>query len=140
MSEQNVELHRSVAAAYTARDVEAFIACFDPGVEFHTEFAALGGRYHGRDGVRAFLRDFEEAWGAEMRIEPETYFDLGDTTLLFLVARARGSRSGAEVAMPTSHAIRWRDGLVISFRGYANRDDALRDLGVSEDALVPIEP
>jgi hypothetical protein len=42
--------------------------------------------------------------------------------------------------MPTTHVIRWRDGLVISFRGYASRTDALSDLGVSEDALVPIEP
>jgi ketosteroid isomerase-like protein len=140
MSEQNVELHRRAAAAFTSGDVEAFIACFDPSVEFHTEFAEMGGLYYGHDGLRRFLRDFEDAWGGEMRIEPEAYFDLGETTLLFLVARARGSRSGAAVVMSTAHAIRWRDGLVISFRGYAGRDGALADLGVSQDALDAIDP
>jgi ketosteroid isomerase-like protein len=140
MSEQNVELHRRVAAAFTAGDVEAFIACFDPSVEFHTEFADVGGLYHGQDGLRRFLRDFEDAWGGKMRIEPEAYFDLGDTTLLFLTARARGTRSGAEVVMSTAHAIRWRDGLVISFRGYAGREGALADLSLSQDALDAIDP
>jgi ketosteroid isomerase-like protein len=140
VSEANVELHRRAAAAYTARDVEAFIACFDPSVEFRTEFAALGGWYRGHGGIRKFLRDFEDAWGADMRIEPEAYFDLGERTLLFLTAYGRGSGSGAEVVMSTSHVIRWRDGLAISFRGYSNRTDALSELGVSEDMLVPIDP
>lgn len=140
MSERNVELHRRAAAAFTAGDAEAFIACFDRDVEFHTEFAEMGGLYHGHDGLRRFLRDFEDAWGGEMRIEPETYFDLGETTLLFLVARARGSHSGAEVVMSTAHAIRWRDGLAISFRGYAGRDGVLADLDVSRDVLDAIDP
>lgn len=75
-----------------------------------------------------------------MRIEPEAYFDLGETTLLFLVARARGSSSGAEVVMATAHVLTWRDGLAISFRGYAGREGALADLGVSRDALQAIDP
>jgi ketosteroid isomerase-like protein len=140
MSEQNVEHHRRLAAAFTARDVERFIAYFDPSVEFRTEFAALGGVYHGHDGMRKFLADFEDAWGREMRIEPEAYFDLGERTALFLVAYARGGHSGAQVAMATTHVITWRDGLVVSFRGYAQRKDALGELGVSEDTLVPIAP
>jgi ketosteroid isomerase-like protein len=140
MSEQNVEHHRRLAAAFTARDVERFIAYFDPSVEFRTEFAALGGVYHGQDGMRKFLADFQDAWGREMRIEPKAYFDLGERTALFLVAYARGSRSGAQVAMPTTHVITWRDGLAIYFRGYPGRDGALADLGVCADALQAIDP
>jgi len=119
MSEQNVELHRRTAAAFTSGDVEAFLACFHPNVEFHTEFAEMGGLYHGHDGLRRFLRDFEDAWGGEMRIEPEAYFDLGETTLLFLVARARGTRSGADrdVDGPRDQVVRWPRDLLQGLRG-----------------------
>jgi ketosteroid isomerase-like protein len=140
MSEQNVELHRRAAAAFTAGDLEALIACFHPNIELHTEFAEMGGLYHGHDGLRRWWRDFDDAWGGGMRIEPEAYFDLGATTLLFLVARARGSSSGAEVVMATAHAITWCDGLAIYFRGYPGRDGALADLGVCADALQAIDP
>jgi hypothetical protein len=35
---------------------------------------------------------------------------------------------------------KWRDGLAIYYKSYVNREDALRDLGVSEDELEPIAP
>ena len=35
---------------------------------------------------------------------------------------------------------RWRDGLMVYGKAYVHREDALRDLGVSEDALEPIAP
>src|SRR5204862_3611672 len=41
-----------------ARDFEAFIATCDPSIEFHTEFSAVGGGYHGHDRLPTFLRDW----------------------------------------------------------------------------------
>jgi len=140
MSQENLELHRRNVELWHARDFEAFIATCDPSIEFHTEFSAVGGGYHGHDGLRKFLRDFEDAWGDEIRLEPEAYFDLGEHTLAFHVLHGRGSHSGAEVAMPVAHVFRWRDGLAIYFKAYYHREDALRDLGVSEDSLEPISP
>jgi hypothetical protein len=104
-------------------------------------FATVGGAvYCGHDGLRRLFRDFEDVWGDEIGIEPEAYFDLGEHTLVFQVARGRGRQSGAEVAMPYAEVARWRDGLCVYFKGYANREDALRDLGVSKDVLEPISP
>jgi hypothetical protein len=141
VSEQNVELHRRAIEAFNARDMEAFIAFSDPQSEFHSAFAAVGGAvYHGHDGLRQLFSDFEEAWGEEFHLEPEAYFDLGEHTLSFYVAQGRGRRSGAEVEMPAAAVTKWRQGLCIYFKGYAHREDALRDLGVSEDALEPIAP
>jgi hypothetical protein len=140
MSERKVELLRRFVEAYNARDTEAFIAGCDPSVEAHTAFAAVGGVYHGHGGMRSWQQDVEDIWGEEIRIEPEAYFDLGRDTLLFFVLSGRGRSSGVEVAMPIATVFRWRDGLIICFKGYANRADALRDLGVSEDDLEPIEP
>ena len=49
MSQENVDLHRRNVEMWHARDIEAFIALFDPSIEFHTEFSAVGGGYHGHD-------------------------------------------------------------------------------------------
>jgi uncharacterized protein len=141
MSEENVELHRRASVAYNAHDLEAVIGYFDPSIEFHSAFAALaGGVYRGHDGVREYFRDLGDAWGEEIRGEVEAFFDLGEDTLAFYVLHGRGRQSGAEVAMPLAQVARWRDGLVVYFKVYAHREDALSDLGVSEDSLEPIEP
>jgi hypothetical protein len=42
--------------------------------------------------------------------------------------------------MPSALVARWREDLIVSLKGYARREDALSDLGVSEDALEPIAP
>ena len=141
MSEQNVELHRRVVEAFNAHDIEAMIAYCDPSIDWHSHFAAVGGAvYHGHDGMRKWWRDLEDIWGDEIRIEPEVYFDVGEHTLTFNALRGRGRQSGAEVALTAAQLLRWRDGLAIRMKGYAHREDALRDLGVSEDALEPIAP
>jgi ketosteroid isomerase-like protein len=141
MSERDIELGRRIIEAYNARDVEAYIAYCDPSIEFHSAFSSVGGAvYHGHDGVRKFFRDMQDAWGGVIRIEPEAYFDLGDHTLAFYALHARGRHSGVEVAMPSAVVARWRDGLIVYFKAYAHREDALRDLGVTEDELERIAP
>jgi ketosteroid isomerase-like protein len=139
--DRNVELHRCWTEAFNTRDVEAVVASCDPSIEFHSSFAAVGGGvYHGHDGMRGYFRDLEETWGDEIRVEPEAYFDLGQHVLAFYVVHGRGRHSGVEVAMPIAYAYRWRDGLMVYLKGYVHKEDALRDLGVSEDQLEPIDP
>ena len=142
MSQENVQLHRRLVAAFNhARDIEAFIACLDPSVEYHSVMTVPGGGvYKGREGVRRYFGDFRDAWGDEFRVEPEAFFDLGSQTLMFYLLRGRGRQSGAEVAMPGAQVCGWRDGLMVYGNAYAHREDALSDLGVSEDELEPISP
>src|SRR5437870_7117502 len=142
MSETNVELHRRVMEAFNARDLEALTSCCDPRIEFHPLLAAsLGGEtvYQGHDGMHRWHRDFEEVWD-EIRVEPENYFDLGEHTLVFHVVHARGRQSSAEVTKPEAQVARWRDGLCVYWKSYQDRDEALCDLGVTEDELEPIAP
>jgi hypothetical protein len=141
ISEQNVELYRRLVETFNARDVEAFVAGFDPSAEFQSVFAAVGGAaYHGHDDLPRYFRDLEDAWGDEIRIEPQVYFDLGEHTLLFLLFHGRGRHSGAEVVMPVALVARWCEGLIVHLRSYASREDALGDLGVSLSDLKPIDP
>src|SRR5438128_2704187 len=141
MSERNVELARRWVEAYNARDIKALISCCDPSIEFHAVYAAVGGGvYHGHDGLREFFRDVEDAWGDESRLEPERYFDLGAHSLAYHVFHAHGSHSGVQVGMPLTQVGRWSDGLCVYLKSYADRNEALAELGVSEDELKPIEP
>ena len=141
MSQENVELHRRVIEAYNAQDVEAFIALCDPSIEVHSVFAAVdGGVYHGHDGLRNLTTTSRTPGERRSASNPRHYFDLGERTLVFYVLHGRGRQSGAEVTMPLAQVVRWRDGLGVYFKAYAHREDALRDLGVSEDALERIEP
>jgi ketosteroid isomerase-like protein len=141
MSQENVELHRRAIEAFNAHDVEAFIALCDPSVEANSVFAAVGdGVYRGHDGLRRFFSDAGDAWGDQIRGDGKAFFDLGEDTLAFYVLHGRGRQSGAEVTMPLAQVVRWRDGLVVYFKVYAHREDALRDLGLSEDELEPIDP
>jgi ketosteroid isomerase-like protein len=141
VSRQNVELLRRLVETFNARDVEAFVACFDPSAEFQSVFAAVGGAvYSGHDDLPRYFQDLTDAWGDEIRIEPETYFDLGERTLLFLFFHGRGRLSGAEVAMSPALVASWREGVILHMRSYADREDALSDLGVSDKDLKPIAP
>jgi ketosteroid isomerase-like protein len=141
VSERNIDLHRRLVAAINAKDSDAFIALCDPDIEIHPTIAAVSGAvYHGHDGVQKWRGDIQEAWGDEFRLEPEAYFDLGDQTLAFYLARGRGTQSGLEIGAPHAHVCRWSDGLCVYYKGYPDKRDALVDLGLSEDALEPIAP
>jgi ketosteroid isomerase-like protein len=141
VSEHNVELYRRAVEAFNARDLDAMLVVVDPSCQWHSTFAAVyGGVYHGHDGIRKWHRDMEDAWGEDIRLEPEAYFDLGEHTLLVAKMHGRGQHSGAEVVMPAVHVFRWRDGLIVNFKSYAHREDALSDLCVSDDDLEPIDP
>ena len=42
--------------------------------------------------------------------------------------------------MPNAQVARLRDGLIVYLKVYMHREDALADLGVSEDELEPLGP
>jgi ketosteroid isomerase-like protein len=128
------------ACLTSARDIEAFIACCDPEIELHAAWSVPGGAvYHGHDGLRRWHQENEEAW-KEIRAEPEAFYDLGEQTLGFTTLHARGRQSGAEVKMFNAVVAKWRDDLCVDLRNYLDRKDALRELGICEDALEPIVP
>jgi hypothetical protein len=140
-SEHKIDILLLSVEAYNARDVEAMLAHFDPAVELRSAFADVGGGfYSGHDGVRAWHSDMQDAWGNEIRVEPERYFVCGEALLMFWTVHGRGSHSGADVAMPGALVTKWRGERMIYWRSYAQREDALHDLGVTEADLEPVDP
>jgi ketosteroid isomerase-like protein len=141
MSAKNLELARRYLDAYNMRDIEVMLACCDPNIEYHAAWPGVAPAvYHGHGGMRKWHRENDDAWGEELRAEREAAFWLGDTLLAFYVLHARGRHSGVEVAMPAATVFTVRDGLIVYKKTYTDREEALRDLGVSEDELERIEP
>ena len=64
MSQENVEVVRSMFAAYRAGEVEAVIDAADPDIELRPGLVGglEGTVYRGWEGFRAFLEDVDAAW------------------------------------------------------------------------------
>ena len=71
--------------------------------------------------------------GRTSSFEPEQFVDVGDERVLVLVkARATGTGSGAPVELRNAHGSTIRNGELVRFRVYGDRDEALEAAGLSE--------
>ena len=69
--------------------------------------------YRGREGVRTFMRTYQDAFG-DSSYEPQWIVDLGgDVFVMLLHHSLRGRASGAEVEQVSAHRLQLRDGLVV---------------------------
>jgi ketosteroid isomerase-like protein len=141
VSGQNVDLHRRANEAFNTRDIDAYLVYCDPEIELHSAVTGPGPAvYHGHDGVRRWHTEIADAFGGEIRVEPEAFFDVGEHTISFHVLHGRGQQSGADVATQAAHLCRWRRGRIVYFKGFLHREEAFSELGVSPDASRAIAP
>ena len=118
---RQVLLRRSVLqamGAWTRGDFELAVMRYAPDVELTPVprpgmTLDLAESYRGRDGVRAFVQTYQDAF-SDLSYEPEWLVDLGDNALVILVHHtARGRASGLEVEQVTAQRLQLRDGLVV---------------------------
>lgn len=86
-------------------------------------------------GVEAFrrFRDTGPWRGSPIHFEPERFFDVDDErVLVFVRVSATGDGSGASVEIAAAHEITVREGLMVRFKAYVNREQALEAVGLSE--------
>jgi ketosteroid isomerase-like protein len=132
MSQENVEILRAVYAdprglIGTAAERAA------PDVEFDFSDA-----YPDRPILRGVeeIRRFRETgpWsGSPIHIEPERFFEVDDERVLaFVRVSATGQESGVEVESRPAHEFTIRDGLIVRFKAYRDREQALEAAGLSE--------
>ena len=130
MSQENVELFRAAIEAMNRRDIETVLQGMDPEIQFEHRLAALQGSFVGLGGVRGWLAYLVEHFGA-WRIYCEDIRDLGDRVLALGTIRATGKESGVETELPFTVVARIKDGLMIRFIDYGDRDQALEAAGLS---------
>ena len=122
----------AVYDAINRADVPAILSLQADDVEWRgpSAFPDLAGPHRGHDGVRAYTRHVSEAW-KEFTVRAERFFDLGERVLVLTRERGRGRSSGIEVqSQPTAHLWTLRDGVVVRFEVFWEREEGLRAAGV----------
>ena len=130
MSRENVE---RIRRAYVASDPLAALAEHSaPDVEFDlTAVYPDQPVFRGIDEARRY-RD-ASPWGTSQRFAPERFFDVDDErVLVFVQGTAMGGESGVPVEAQPAHEFTIRDGLLVRFKVYLDRAEALKAAGLSE--------
>ncbi len=97
---------------------------WDPDVEMDTFGMGEPMRASGRDAVAATLADWLSAWERPLVIELDELVQRGDRILALMRWRGRGRGSGVQMEAPGAHLWTFRDGLIVGFDVYRDRDDA----------------
>ena len=143
MSDENVELVRRLLGMFARREHEQVFEFYSPDIEWIAEdnprpeggtsaiVGDLAGTYHGHDGVRTYWRRWLEAW-RDLEFEVEDVVGAGDEVVaLIRDQRQWGRHSGIVVEMaPYALVFTVRDGLVVRWRAFAERDAAFAAVGI----------
>ena len=124
MSQENVEIVRSTFEAFQRRDLDAFLGCFDPDVEYRSLVLEVEGTYRGHEGMRRWwegiLTVFPD-WSPEV-VDSR---DLGQQVVSRVRAEGRGTGSGISVDRDIWHLGEVRDGRLRWSAFFRTEDEAL---------------
>jgi ketosteroid isomerase-like protein len=137
MSQENVEIVRSLFQATARRDTATVLALYDPEVEWNNTQGPLQGLierkvYRGYEGLRLWWREYQEPWESTWE-EVEDLIDAGDQVVSVQTSHARGRASGVAVDLAHFAAV-WtiRQGKIVRVALFTTRADALDAAGVRE--------
>ena len=131
MSQENVEIARSIFEASNRGDWDAAFRHQRPDVELTTPPGPAGGTYRGREECQGFWEELRTPFDAT-RVDPERFLVSGDQVVVVLKARMRPRGSSAEIENRTGFLLTFRDGEVASVRLFAKPEEALEAAGLSE--------
>jgi ketosteroid isomerase-like protein len=131
MSKQNVEIVRSIYAAWDRGDFSS-VEWADPEIEYVIVDGPEPGSWSGRAAMAETMRSILNTW-ENARIEADEYIELEDERVLVLNhLSGRGKTSGLDVGQMKRNGaaiLHIRDGRVTRYVSYNDHDRALADLG-----------
>jgi ketosteroid isomerase-like protein len=133
MAQEDMEVVRKAIEARN-RDLDEWMAFFDPGVRSSDVLIAVGMRTEtqGIDELRCHAEKWEEAFD-EFREEIVELVDLGELILAEVRFHGHGEASGARVTASQVDFYRVREGLITEYRsGYRSPQEALEAVGLRE--------
>jgi uncharacterized protein len=133
MSEESVEIVRRSYAAYDSGGLDAVAEFWHPDIEWRAVEGYLDdvGLIRGPDGLRQYLRQWEETFDAA-RTEIEELIEAGDQVVAVLRGVGRMKDSDAEIDIRYAAVISIRDGKIAGGQEYATREQALEAAGLSD--------
>jgi ketosteroid isomerase-like protein len=91
----------------------------------------VAGTYRGHEGIRTLLRLTDEVF-EEFRYEVDEVIEAGDAVVVLGRIRVRGVQSGAIGTQHGALMFRCRDGRIVAYRSYLNREEALEAAGLRD--------
>jgi ketosteroid isomerase-like protein len=133
VSQENVEVVRTAVDAVNRADVEAFVGCFHPDVEWEVSgegFPGFDGTYRGHEGVRRWLEQALELWES-VHLDVEEITEPSHNRLVVgVLMTTRGGGSGVETQLRLWQVFLVADGQVRKRTGpYWTRTAALEAAG-----------
>jgi ketosteroid isomerase-like protein len=135
MSQENVELvarfyEPATSKAEMLTAMPKIMAFCHPEIEWTPREDESN--YRGREGVRAALEQWLESFD-EYRFEVQRIVDCGgDDVLVVGVEVGRGAMSGAEVRSVNHELLTIRDGMIVRYREFWDKSEALEAAGLRE--------
>ena len=132
MSQENVEVVRSVYERWSQGDFRGGLDVLDPLVLFvlPPEFPDAG-TYLGLERLAGYKRGLLEPW-TRFTIEAEEIADAGDSVVAAVLQRGVGDGSGAATEFRYFQAWSFRGRKVIRLENFRERAEALEAVGLSE--------
>ena len=130
MSQETVDMVRTVNDAWRRSDWDTVAAYLDPDVLIRTDPRWPEQRLYGRESVMAWYRGTQESMGPDARIEE--IIDLGDRALTRLCWHTRGVHSDARGEMRYSELNTYREGRLIFTEFFLEHEQALKAVGLEE--------
>ena len=134
MSEASIELIRRVAEAFNEGGITSAVTdeLFDDAVEFHEPPEQPAPRTaRGREELRQMFGEFDAAW-AEHKTDPQEFRTLDDERVLVLSVERFKGRDGMAVDAPGAAIFTVREGKIVEWQAFWDKESALRAAGLSE--------
>jgi uncharacterized protein (TIGR02246 family) len=133
MSVENVEIVRRLFAAFSAGDMDAFMALLadDAVVQTDPSFPE-GGTLVGRAAIRRFHEGLHEGWRGGGEVVAKDVRTAGDRVLASYDWTAIGEASGIETSSQWYLVFWLPDGRIARFRYFRDHAEALEAAGLSE--------
>jgi ketosteroid isomerase-like protein len=136
MSQENLDVVRSLFDAVARRDTAAVRALYDPEVEWDNTRGPMQGLierkvYRGYEGLRQWWREYREAWESSWD-EAEDLIDAGDQVVSVQSSHARGRASGVTVLAHSAAVWTIRQGKIVRVATFTTRAEALEAVGLRE--------
>jgi ketosteroid isomerase-like protein len=131
MSQENVEIVRSIYGAYASGEFDAALSLVDPDVTFDVSIRPEGKVYRGHEGVAEGLRTWTGTWEG-FRMEVQELIDAGDRVVAIEHQSGRGRGSGVSLSHTYASVFSLRDGKVTRITWFQSRVEALEAVGLAE--------
>jgi ketosteroid isomerase-like protein len=117
--------------AFRSEDWDAFFALYDADVVVDLSRSGIPdlGIHHGHEGLRAAWATWRGVWD-DYSFEVEELREIGDRVLSLTRIHARSKGQGVGTEVSAGEVLTVRNGRIVHFVNFLDREDALREAGV----------